>query len=492
MRKTKIIATIGPASQIPEVFEKMVDAGLNVARLNMSHGSYEEHKGKIDLIKRTNDKLGTNIAIMLDTKGPEIRLGDFSEDTILLIEGNTFTLTTKEIIGNEQISYVTYKKIVKDVKKGTKILLNDGLVMLRVEKVKKDSVECIVENTGIIKSKKSVNIPGLKLSLDFMNDKDREDIKFGVDNDIDYIAASFVRRKEDIAELREYVDSIGGENIKIIAKIENQEGVENIEEILEIADGLMVARGDMGVEVAIQELPIIQKSMIKKCIAEGKIVITATQMLESMVNNPRPTRAEVSDVANAIYDGTSCIMLSAESATGKYPVECIEMMGKIAEETERNIDYWNRFKKRNVEKLGAYVEGKQEKVKTKAQDIFRKQINFSVCSSAMFTEAKAIICISDFGKTPAVLSGYRPNCPIYVVTSNIKTYMQLAMQWGIQAVFVEDENDFDNLLNSGIDILIREKAIKKGDIVILSGGTSKESEAGNYLSSQTMGAVIRI
>jgi len=490
MRKTKIIATIGPASEIPEVFENMIKAGLNVARLNMSHGSYEEHGAKINLIKRINEKLGSNVAIMLDTKGPEIRLGDFDKDTILLIEGKTFTLTTKDIIGTEEIAHVTYKKIVKDVKKGDKILLNDGLVMLNVEKVTRTDVICTIENTGIVKSKKSVNIPGLKLSLDFLTDKDKQDVKFGVDNGIDYIAASFVRRKEDIKELREYVDSIGGQNIKIIAKIENQEGVENIAEILEIADGLMVARGDMGVEVAMEQLPNIQKNMIKQCIAEGKIVITATQMLESMVNNPRPTRAEVSDVANAIYDGTSCIMLSGETATGKYPVECIEMMVKIAEETEANIDYWNRFKKRNVEKMGAYVGKKEEKQKT--QDIFRKQINFSVCSSAMFTEAKAIICISDHGKTPGVLSGYRPNCPIYVITSNYKTYLQLAMQWGINAIYVENEKDFDKLLNTGIDTLMKEQIVEKGDIVILSGGTNKESQAGNYLSSQTMGAVIRI
>ena len=490
MRKTKIIATIGPASEKPEVFEAMVKAGLNVARLNMSHGTYPEHKSKIDLIKDTNKKLGSSVALMLDTKGPEIRLGDFDAPEILLEEGNKFTLTTKEVIGNKDVSYVTYKNITKDVKEGTKILLNDGLVMLRVDNVTDSFVECTIENTGIVKSKKSVNIPGLKLSLDFMTDRDREDIKFGIENDIDYIAASFVRRKEDMVELREYVNSIGGERVKIIAKIENEEGVENISEILEVADGLMVARGDMGVEVAIEKLPVIQKSMIKQCIASGKIVVTATQMLESMVNNPRPTRAEVSDVANAIYDGTSCIMLSGETASGKYPVECIKVMGKIAEEVEANIDYWNRFKKRNVEKMGAYVKDIPEDPKN--SDIFRKRINFSVCSSAMFTEAKAIVCISDFGKTPAVLSSLRPECPIYVITSNYKTYLQLAMQWGIETIYVENEHDFDKLLNTGLVKLISEEKINKGDVVILSGGTNKESTSGSYLSSQTMGAVIRI
>lgn len=490
MRKTKIIATIGPASESPEMFERMVNAGLDVARLNMSHGTYPEHKAKIDLVKATNMKLASNVAIMLDTKGPEIRLGDFEEDTITLLEGNKFILTTTPIIGNENIAYVTYDRIVRDVKPGTKILLNDGLVMLRVEKVIEDKVYCAIENTGVVKSKKSVNIPGLKLSLDFLTARDKEDVQFGIDNDIDYIAASFVRRKEDIQELREYVDSIGGKDVKIIAKIENQEGVENIPEILEIADGLMVARGDMGVEVNIEQLPLIQKKMIKACIASGKTVITATQMLESMVSNPRPTRAEVSDVANAIYDGTSCIMLSAESAAGKYPVECIEMMGRIAECIEADIDYWNRFKKRNVEKMSAYMpDGHKEQL---TQEIFRKQINFSVCSSAMFTEAKAIICISDHGKTPNVLSSYRPNCPIYVITSNYKTYLQLSMQWGIKAIYVDEEKDFDKLLNKGIEMLISTKQIEKGDVVILGGGTNKESKAGNYLSSQTMGAVLRI
>lgn len=491
MRKTKIIATIGPASEVPEVFESMVRAGLNVARLNMSHGTYPEHKSKIDLIKETNKKMGASVALMLDTKGPEIRLGDFDAAEILLKEGNKFTLTTKECVGNETMSYVTYESITKDVKEGTKILLNDGLVMLRVDKVTDNFVECTIENTGVVKSKKSVNIPGLKLSLDFMTKRDKEDIKFGIENDIDYIAASFVRRKEDIKELREYVDSIGGENVKIIAKIENEEGVENIADILEIADGLMVARGDMGVEVAIEKLPVIQKSMIKQCIAAGKIVVTATQMLESMVSNPRPTRAEVSDVANAIYDGTSCIMLSGETATGKYPVECIKVMGKIAEEVESNIDYWNRFKKRNVEKMGAYVHEAPEDPKNK--DIFRKRINFSVCSSAMFTEAKAVVCVSDYGRTPGVLSSFRPECPVYVVTSNYKTYLQLAMQWGIEAIYVEAEHDFDKLLNTGLDKLLNEKKLAKGDVVIVSGGTSKESTTtGSYLSSQTMGAVIRI
>ena len=314
MRKTKIIATIGPASSNEDVLEEMIKSGMNVARFNMSHGSYDEQKFKIDLLKKMNEKLDTNIALLLDTKGPEIRLGDFAEEKVLLIEGKKFTLTTEDIIGTECRASISYKGLINDVRVGTHILLNDGLVMLEVEKITATDIICEIKNTGIVKSKKSVNVPNVKTNMEFLTQKDMEDLKFGVDNGVDYIAASFVRCKEDIVKMRNYVDAIGGNQIKIIAKIENQEGIDNLDEIVTVADGIMVARGDMGVEVPIQNLPVIQKSLIKKCIKEGKIVVTATQMLESMVTNPRPTRAEVSDVANAVYDGTSAIMLSAETA----------------------------------------------------------------------------------------------------------------------------------------------------------------------------------
>jgi len=490
MRKTRIVATIGPSSESEEMLEKLIKAGLNVARFNMSHGTYDEHLAKINKVKALNKKLGTNVGLMLDTKGPEIRLGDFEEDKALLVQDEEFVLTTETVLGTDKKASVTYKEITKDVKVGGTILLDDGLIELKIEKVKRNEVICRIINTGTIKSKKGVNIPGIKLSLPALTERDKADIKFGIENDIDFVAASFVRKPQDVIELRKYMDSLNGTRTKIIAKIENQEGIDNFDEILKLVDGIMVARGDMGVEVDIQLLPQIQKMMIKKAISNGKMVITATQMLESMVTNPRPTRAEVSDVANAIYDGTGAIMLSGESASGNYPEECVKMMNDIAETTESNIDYWNRFKKRNVDKMGAYVESQSQNILD--TDTFRRQINFAVCSSALFTEAKAIISISDKGKTPAVLSGYRPACPIYVFTANEKTYNELSLQWGIKAFYFPEIYKFEEILKRGVDKLLEEKLLEKGDIVILGGGTSNDHVSENYLSTQAMGAVIRI
>lgn len=489
MRKTKIVATIGPSSESEEMLAKLINAGINVARFNMSHGTHSEHLKKINKIKDLNKRLNTNVGLMIDTKGPEIRLGDFEDSKVLLVQGEEFVLTTETVLGTDKKAAVTYKEITKDVKQGGIILLDDGLVALSIEKVKKNELICKILNTGTIKSKKGVNIPGTKLSLPALTEQDKQDIKFGIENDVDFIAVSFVRKADDILELKRYLEDIGGQKIKVIAKIENEEGIENFDEILPLVDGIMVARGDMGVEVAIERLPAIQKMMIKKAIEHGKIVITATQMLESMINNPRPTRAEVSDVANAIYDGTGAIMLSGESAAGNYPEECVKMMNDIAKSTEDNIDYWNRFKKRNVDKMGAYVESKEDKLNT---NTFRRQINFAVCSSALFTEAKAIISISEKGKTPAVLSGYRPGCPIYVFTANEKTYKELSLEWGIKAFCFPGEYRFEEILKKGIDKLINENLLQKGDIVILGGGTSNDHVSENYLSTQAMGAVIRI
>lgn len=490
MRKTKIVATIGPSSESEEMLEKLVKAGLNVARLNMSHGSHESHLEKINRIKKVNQKFGTNVGIMLDTKGPEIRLGEVENNRAVLTQGKEIILTTDEVIGNKEKITVMYKEITKDVEVGTTILLDDGLIELKVKQINKNELLCEILNTGIIKSKKGVNIPGIKLSLPSLTDKDKADIKFGVENDIDFIAASFVRKAQDILDLRQYLNSINDTRTKIIAKIENEEGIDNIDEILDVADGLMVARGDMGVEVSIELLPATQKMMIKKAIARGKIVITATQMLESMITNPRPTRAEVSDVANAVYDGTGAIMLSGESATGQYPEECIKMMNNIAVTTEQNIDYWNRFKKRNVDKMGAYVSTRPQT--TAQRDTLLQQINFAVCSSALFTEAKAIICISEKGRTPAVLSGYRPACPIYVFTNNEKTYKHLSLEWGVKALYIQDVFKFEEILKVGVDQLLEQGVLSKGDVVILGGGVTNDHISENYLSTQTMGAVIRI
>lgn len=319
---------------------------------------------------------------------------------------------------------------------------------------------------------------------------DKEDIKFGAENDVDFIAASFIRKKEDILLIKKHLKSLNADNIKVIAKIESDEGIQNFESILEVADGILVARGDMGVEVSMDKLPVIQKNIIKKTIKKGKLVITATQMLESMINSPRPTRAEVSDVANAIYDSTSAIMLSGETANGSYPIECIDMMSNIAETTETAIDYWNRFKKRNVDKMGAYVEKINEDYSSDTIKL-RHEVNFSVCSSALFVNAKAIIAISENGKTPSVLSGFRPACPIYVFTANKKTYNQLNLEWGIKAIYIEGERDFNNILQKGIDILVKDKILVKDDIVILGSGASSH-ENSSKLTVQTMGALIRI
>ena len=347
MKNTKIICTIGPASQNPETIKKLILAGMNVARLNFSHGSYEEQANKFRMIREASKELGIPVAILQDTKGPEIRLRDFVNGKEELKAGQTFTLTTEEIAGmNEKVS-ITYKQLPKDVEEGMAILLDDGLIELKVEKVTDTDIECTVVNGGFVSNKKGVNVPGAELSMPFISDVDREDILFGIKMGFDFLACSFVRSKEDILAVRKILDENGAKT-KVIAKIENMQGIRNLTEILEVSDGIMVARGDMGVEIPLEEVPVIQKKMIKKAIATGKQVITATQMLESMTKNPRPTRAETTDVANAIYDGTTAIMLSGETASGQYPVEAVETMTKIAQRTELDIDYINRFQRQEM------------------------------------------------------------------------------------------------------------------------------------------------
>lgn len=491
MKKTKIVATIGPSSQSEEMLEKLIKAGINTARLNMSHGTYLEHEEKIKKIKKINERLKTNISIMLDTKGPEIRIGDFKDSKALLVQGKTFILTTRLVEGTDEIVTVNYSKLPKEIKVGCKILLSDGLIELEVKKIKGTDIVCEIKNTGIIKCKKGVNVPDCKLSFPILSMQDKKDIRFGLEQGIDYIALSFVRKKEDIIAVKKYIKTLkineDLKKVKIIAKIENKEGIENFNSILDEADGIMIARGDMGVEIDLEKLPIYQKEIIKRCIAKGKIAITATQMLESMVQNPKPTRAEVSDVANAIYDSTTAIMLSAETASGYYPKECVDIMNSIALEIETNIDYWKKFKQK-------FIDNFDETSNKERNDIdFRKQINFSVCTSAMFTSAKAIISISHHGKTPEVISSLRPNVPIYVFTANKKTYKEMSLIWGVEAVYIENEYNFENILKQGIEILKEKKKLAKKDIVILAGGTTTEdNESESFLSNQAMGAIIRI
>lgn len=488
MRKTKIVATIGPSSEKPEVFEQLIKAGLNVMRLNFSHGDHEEHLGKVKTLKALNAKLGTNVAFLLDTKGPEIRTGVFADGKKHEFKkGSKVTLTTDYSVPcTDDVISLSYKDLAEDVVVGGHVLMADASIDFLIEKIDGNKMECTVQNTGILGDRKNVNVPGAKLNLAALTEKDITDLKFAVENEFDYIAASFIRKPSDVIEMKKVLTDLGGPAIKIISKIENQEGLDNFDEILKVTDGIMVARGDLGSEIDISLLPAAQKMMIKKTIAAGKPVITATQMLESMQKNPRPTRAEVSDVANAVYDGTSAIMLSGESAQGDYPLECVQMMDRIATHTEATIEYWKRFKKKNIEKLTTFV---RTEISDKRE--FKMQANFSVSCSAMFANADAIIAVSECGETPSILSSYKPACPIFVITANERTYRQMSLEFNVTAVLVKDVYDFDKVLKAGIEILKTRELLKDGDTVVLSGGFPHERPA-NYLSSEATGAIIKI
>ncbi len=487
MRRTKIVGTIGPASESKEVLTSLVKAGLNVMRLNFSHGDHEEHLAKVKTLREINAELGTSVAFMLDTKGPEIRTGVFADgEKHKLVKGNKFTLTTRDIEGDDNILSVTYKKLPEDLSVGSHVLINDGLVDLVVDKIDGTEIECTIQNTALLKGTRGVNLPGAKLQLQAMTEKDVEDIKFAVENDFDLIAASFIRKPQDVIEMKNLLKSLGNEKIKIISKIENQEGLDNFDEILKVTDGIMVARGDLGTEIPMEQLPAVQKMMIKKTVAAGKPVITATQMLESMQSNPRPTRAEVSDVANAIYDGTSAIMLSGESAQGDYPLECIQTMVKIAEATEANIDYWKRFKKRNIEKLST-----NDKSDLSDESAFKQESQFAVCCSAMFANADAIIAVSEHAITPSMLSGFRPACPIYVITANLNTHRQMSVENDVYSVYIPNEHDFNKILEEGIKVLKSKGLLKENDTVVLSGGFPNENNA-RFLANQATGTIIKI
>lgn len=474
MKKTKIVCTIGPASENPEVLRELIKSGMNVMRLNFSHGDHAEHQTKVDTLRQLNKELGTNVGFMLDTKGPEIRTGSFGNDQntkMSFTKGDKITLTTKEVEGTKDLLYINYAGLPQDVEVGGHILIDDGLVDLLIDEINGNEIKCTFQNSAILKGRRGVNVPGAKLQLKAMTEKDKADLKFAVENDFDFIAASFIRKAQDVIDMKEYLDSCGKHNIKIISKIENQEGLDNFDEILKVTDGVMVARGDLGVEIPEEQVPSVQKMMIKKCIIAGKPVITATQMLESMQKNPRPTRAEVSDVANAVYDGTSAVMLSGESAQGDYPVNCVKTMAKIVETTEKDIDYWNRFRK---------TIHTNENTATTDEEL-KKQANFSVCCTAMFGNANAIIAVSENGLTPSLLSSFRPACPIYVITNNTKTYRHVSVEQSVNAVLVENETNFDVLLKKGIDELKEKALLFAGDTVVLSGGFPHESITGTIM-----------
>lgn len=458
MRKTKIICTLGPATDDENVLRSLIKAGMNVARLNFSHDTHEKQLTRINTVKKLRKELGVPLAILLDTKGPEIRIGEFEEGKITLTQGQEFTLTTRQIMGNESIVSVTYSELPYRLKEGEKILIDDGLIELMVIDIKDCDIKCIVRNGGNLSNKKSINLPGINLDMPYMTDKDREDILFGIKNDIDFIAASFVRNKDDIMDVQDILENNNGNDIKIIAKIENNEGVENIDSILELSDGIMIARGDMGVEISFEKLPNIQKKLIKKCYAAGKMAITATQMLDSMVHNPRPTRAEVSDVANAVYDGTSAIMLSGETAAGKYPVESVIAMAEIAEATENNINYEHRFLKESV----------KNKTVTDA-------VCHAACTTAIDLSATAIVALTLSGHTARMLSKFRPNCPILAATTCEKNYHQLALSWGVVPVMNNIQTTTDALFASAVKHITDTSLVRKGDRIVITGGSDVDT-----------------
>lgn len=454
MRKTKIICTIGPASESEEVLKKLMLAGMNVARFNFSHGTHEEQKRKLTSVLKVSNELGLPVATLLDTKGPEIRLKDFENGRAELLAGQTFVLTTEEIMGTKERAAITYKNLKSDVKPGMTILIDDGKIEMTIEKITDTDIVCHVVNGGAVSNHKGINVPGAVLSMPYVSDVDYEDIKFCARMGYDFLAASFARTKEDILQVRKILDE-NNSTAKIIAKIENMQGIENLDEILDVSDGIMVARGDMGVEIPLEEVPVIQKDMIKKAVAKGKHVITATQMLESMISNPRPTRAETADVANAIYDGTTAIMLSGESAAGKYPVEAVATMAKIAERAEKDIDYGGRMKKSDSVTAGVDI---------------TTAISHATCTTAMDLNAAAIITVTMSGFTAGMISRYKPGCPIIGCSVNPGVCRQMNLLWGVVPLLIEKEETADDLFEEASRAAEKAGYVKKGDIVVLTAG----------------------
>ena len=463
IKKTKIVCTLGPVSENEETLRELIKNGLNVCRLNFSHGSHEEHKGRMDLVKKLREELNMPTAILLDTKGPEIRTGKFDAPEVLLEEGQTFTITMKDVMGNKEMCTVSYKGLANDVKTGDTILIDDGLVGLTVKEVNGDDIVCEVQNSGIVKNHKGVNVPGVKVNLPAITEKDRSDIEFGIEQGIDFIAASFVRKVSDVLAIREILEENNATHIKIISKIENQEGVDNLDEIMEVSDGIMVARGDLGVEIPTEEIPVVQKLMIKKCNEAGKPVITATQMLDSMIRNPRPTRAEVTDVANAIYDGTDAIMLSGETAAGKYPVEAVKTMATIAKRAEETMR--NRRTKIN-----------------KSKNV-TDAISYATCTTAMDLDAKAILSSTASGHTARMVSKFRPDCPIIATTSDESVRRQLSLTWGVLPVMRNKSANTDQVIVNSIEAAKTAEYVNENDIVVITAGGS---ETTNLIKVETV------
>ena len=452
MRKTKIVCTLGPATDREGVLRQMLEAGMNVARFNFSHGTHAEHKVRLDALKALREEMNLPVAAMLDTKGPEIRLKSFENGSVHLTGGTEFTLTTEDVVGNETRCSITYAELPGDVKAGDTILLDDGLVRLTVLETTSNAIRCRVENDGTMKNNKGVNVPNVRLSMPYMSQRDRDDILFGVEQGFDYIAASFVRTAADVREIRSLLDKAGS-NIRIIAKIENQEGVSNLPDILAVADGIMVARGDMGVEIDFTEIPIIQKNMIAQCVACGKPVITATQMLDSMMENPRPTRAEITDVANAIYDGTSAIMLSGETAAGKYPVEAVHTMDAIARRTESCVEYGSPVRNKKNTRLSITA-----------------ATAHAACTTALDIGADAILTVSQRGVTAQMVSRFRPSTTVVALLLDTQVQRQMALYWGVEPLTMPYASNTDELVDFAVQAAEEAGIVKQGDLVVVTAG----------------------
>ena len=454
MRKTKIVCTLGPATDNEDVLRQMMLAGMNVARCNFSHATYDEHKKRMDMIKKLRKEVGQPVAILLDTKGPEVRVKNFKDGRVTLEDGQLFTLTDDEVEGTKDKVSVTYNRLYEDLEVGMRVLIDDGLIEMQVEQVDRTNIVCRVINGGTVSNHKGLNVPDVDLSMPYISDKDREDILFGISQDVDFIAASFVQKKEDILQLRRLLEKNGGSDIKIIAKIENAQGVTNIDDIIEVSDGIMVARGDMGVEIPYEEVPVIQKKIIKKVYRTGKQVITATQMLESMIKNPRPTRAETTDVANAVYDGTSAIMLSGETAAGSYPVEAVKTMVRIAKRTEQDVDYRKRF---------------YQSARETDTDI-TNAICHASCTTALDLNAKAIVTVTKSGTSARMLAKYRPESDIISCATTEKVCRQLSLTWGVTPIVIKEEKEVFNLFDKAIQAAVKMKLLQTGDLTVITSG----------------------
>ena len=476
LRKTKIVGTIGPASQSEEMLTKLMNAGLNVTRINFSHGGYEENGEKIETIKKVRSALNRPVALLLDTKGPEIRTGvlETGNEKVTIEEGQEFTFVNDDIIGNNTKTSISYKELYKDVKVGGTLLVDDGALEFEITEIKGKDIVCKALNTGRLGSRKTMNVPGVKVDLPALTQKDIDDITEGIKRGFDYIAASFVRKASDVIALRNLLDSNGGERVKIISKIENQEGIDNFEEILELSDGIMVARGDMGVEIPMEQVPIVQKRFIKRCNQVGKPVITATQMLDSMTSNPRPTRAEVSDVANAVYDTTGAIMLSGECAMGKYPVECVQAMSKISKAIEADTNYWKRFNKNATSADFNDIES---------------HVAYTTCVTAQNMKAAGIVAYTHKGDSVRKLAGFGAGCPIFAITDDEKTFNQLSVSFNVVPVLVMGEKTIEDTICKGIEKIKADELVEAGDVLVISGGSKILPNASE---NKVFGGMVRI